>query len=569
MNAFRSVYLAFLTLCVSALIGCSPKTNLIPLSIVASEMTVDSTSIDTSFPDTISSDSIRAKINGLSNNLPIEGTYLEAASLIHNLYDSLNPKLIWNTPEKQRKALGVLYGATNNGLIPEDYHVDIIENLYFNQSNINHIKRIDYDILISDGILVYAYHLLRGKLDSETLEPTIEDIESHFPDQVFYMITKAIESEDLELLFEVMEPSSDEYQMLKTKLREINQMVQDGGWNTLSYVKTIRPGEANPQVAQIRTRLQSENLYSFDRVVDENIFDTDLQESVKRFQYLHGLKPDGIIGKGTVKMMNISARQKRMMVIANLERLRWVDFQGLSIYIRVNIASFFLQLIEKDSVIWTQPIMVGTEQTQTPTFSSVLRSITLNPTWTIPRSIATTETLEKLKRDSNYLEKNNLIVLNTEGQQLKSDTVINWSKYHENYFPFVIRQQPGSLNALGRVKFSMPNIHSIFIHDTPSKYLFSKERRAFSHGCIRLQKPMELANYILAKEPGNWNELKTDSIIHTLETTTIRLNTLYPVEIIYQTVELDSDCEVRFYEDVYNRDENLYHKIQLSANRGE
>jgi murein L,D-transpeptidase YcbB/YkuD len=569
MNAFRSLYLAFLTLCVSALIGCSPKTNLIPLSIVAPENTVDSTSIDTSFPDTISSDSIRAKINGLSNNFPIEGTYLEAASLIHNLYDSLNPKLIWNTPEKQRKALGVLYGATNNGLIPEDYHVDIIENLYFNQSNINHSKRIDYDILISDGILVYAYHLLRGKLDSETLEPTIEDIESHFPDQVFYMITKAIESDDLELLFEVMEPSSDEYQMLKTKLREINQMVQDGGWNTLSYVKTIRPGEANPQVAQIRTRLQSENLYSFDRVVDENIYDTDLQESVKRFQYLHGLKPDGIIGKGTVKMMNISARQKRMMVIANLERLRWVDFQGLSIYIRVNIASFFLQLIEKDSVIWTQPIMVGTEQTQTPTFSSVLRSITLNPTWTIPRSIATTETLEKLKRDSNYLEKNNLIVLNTEGQQLKSDTVINWSKYHENYFPFVIRQQPGSLNALGRVKFSMPNIHSIFIHDTPSKYLFSKEKRAFSHGCIRLQKPMELANYILAKEPGNWNELKTDSIIHTLETTTIRLNTLYPVEIIYQTVELDSDCEVRFYEDVYNRDENLYNKIQLSANRGE
>lgn len=259
-------------------------------------------------------------------------------------------------------------------------------------------------------------------------------------------------------------------------------------------------------------------------------------------------------------MINLTAEQKMEMLMVNLERMRWVQTISYDTYIKVNIAAYGLNFIEDGELIYDTKVMVGQKQKQTPIFRDRLELIVFNPTWNLPQSIASKETLPKLKRDSNYLEKHNMVLVNQWGEVVPHEG-INWNQYSENYFPHMIRQEPGPDNALGRVKFLFPNKYAIYLHDTPSRYLFARDQRAFSHGCIRLQNPLDFALYLLQRENEDWTMDSIEIIVDSAKTQNIRLRRSIPIYLVYHTVSVNPYKEVFYHYDVYERDAIIYRRL--------
>ena len=286
------------------------------------------------------------------------------------------------------------------------------------------------------------------------------------------------------------------------------------------------------------------------------VYDELLVEQVKLFQESSGLKPDGVIGKHTISAFNESAESKLAKIKVNLERSRWVLEGELNEYIIVNIAKYQLYYTDSGRVTYTTKVMVGKDETQTPVFRDEMQYVVYNPTWTLPQSIATKETLPMLQRDSLYLEKHNMVIINSKGE-IQSDSGIVWDDYSEDYFPFIFRQEPGPNNALGRVKFLFPNKYAIYLHDTPSRYLFAKEARAFSHGCIRMQNPLDFSEFLLQKQDTNWTMDSIRTVLDSAQTMSVRLEKRIPVYILYFTAGENVDGSIYFVPDIYGRDERI------------
>jgi murein L,D-transpeptidase YcbB/YkuD len=200
--------------------------------------------------------------------------------------------------------------------------------------------------------------------------------------------------------------------------------------------------------------------------------------------------------------------------------------------------------------------MVGTDEKQTPVFRDYMEYIVFNPTWTLPTSISSTETLAQLKRDSLYLKKHNMVIIDSKGE-VQSDSGIVWKDYSEDYFPFMFRQEPGPGNALGRVKFLFPNQYAIYLHDTPSRHLFAKEERAFSHGCIRVQNPLAFAEFLLSKQDTLWTMDSIQTVIDSAQTMSVRLEKSIPIYLMYWTAGENKNGDIFFVPDVYGRDERI------------
>ena len=279
------------------------------------------------------------------------------------------------------------------------------------------------------------------------------------------------------------------------------------------------------------------------------------------FQLNSGLKPDGVIGKRTLAALNESADSKLNKIKVNMERSRWVLDGELNAFIVVNIAAYQLYYTDSGEVTYTTKVMVGTDEKQTPVFRDKMEYIVFNPTWTLPTSISSTETLPQLKRDSLYLEKHNMVIINSKGE-IQSDSGIVWKDYSADYFPFILRQEPGPGNALGRVKFLFPNKYAIYLHDTPSRYLFAKEERAFSHGCIRVQNPLAFAEFLLSKQDTAWTMDSINTVIDSANTLSVRLQKSIPIYLMYWTAGANKNGEIFFVPDVYGRDERIINALE-------
>jgi murein L,D-transpeptidase YcbB/YkuD len=347
------------------------------------------------------------------------------------------------------------------------------------------------------------------------------------------------------------------YKALEDGLEKYYNFKKQGGWANLEISTVIKPGETNDAITMLRERLLMEGYEVTGN--GSALYDGQLVETMKRFQENHGLNPDGIIGKKTQIALNRTVDQKIDQLRINLERARWVLDNNEGKLLVVNIAKYRLYIFENDHRTYETNVMVGTQYTQTPVFMAPMRYIEFNPTWTVPFSICTKEILPKLKTDNNYLSARNMVVLDQSGTEI-DQTKIDWVNYSAGNFPFVIRQEPGPQNALGRVKFMFPNEHAVYLHDTPSRYLFTKDSRAFSHGCVRVENPLKLAEVIL-NEPDKWNEESIQKIVDTNKTTRVNLKEPIPVLLMYWTAGLGSNGELFFVDDIYNRDERLLEAI--------
>jgi murein L,D-transpeptidase YcbB/YkuD len=317
--------------------------------------------------------------------------------------------------------------------------------------------------------------------------------------------------------------------------------------------QTLKPGMEDERVSILRERLVLTNDYKSEDRGDKIIYDDDLELAVKHFQSRHGLNPDGVIGKNTLEEMNVPVEIRIEQLLVNLERFRWLFRDITDNFLFVNIASFYASYVKNNQVIWTARAQGGKDYRQTPIFKADLEYLVFNPTWTVPPTILQKDVLPAIKKDQSYLKRKKMKVLTRSGKIIDPAT-LNWDKYTSKNFPYMIRQDPGPHNALGRVKFIFPNKHFVFLHDTPSKSLFDREARAFSSGCIRVEAPFELAEKILDDE-DNWNLEKIKDLIKSEKTKTVHLDSSIPVLLLYATAfPAEDDNIIEFRKDIYSRD---------------
>jgi murein L,D-transpeptidase YcbB/YkuD len=266
------------------------------------------------------------------------------------------------------------------------------------------------------------------------------------------------------------------------------------------------------------------------------------------------MEPDGVLGPKTLFQLNISAEVRVRQIVANMERWRWMPEDLGDHYVIVNIAGFELKRVRANTVEERMRVVVGKPYHKTPIFSDKMEYLEINPYWNVPTSIATREELPKLQSDPSALAEKGFEVVR--GDEVVDVRAINWSRYSRTNFPFRLRQRPGPSNALGRVKFMFPNRFNVYLHDTPAQSLFARAERAFSHGCIRVARPIDLAEQILAQKP-DWSRRRIEKVLASGKRTVVPLSEPLNVHITYATAWRQSNDTVHFAPDIYRRDEAL------------
>jgi murein L,D-transpeptidase YcbB/YkuD len=458
-----------------------------------------------------------------------------------------------DTLVKVKQMLHFLDDLKFHGLNREDYHYNSIKKLY---SRIVNADVIDADIvdlahldlLLSDAFLLLSSHLYNGKYDPETLELQY-GIQRGKPElELDHKLYKMLNHYELSEFMAIFYPKAHGYQNMveKAKLIEskLNQDFQISLPKNYDF-KTIH----NDSVVLSKLFVKLD-LLGYKR--DSSNLESDslaLNTLVKKFQYYHGLNQDGELGSLTFEAINTPLKTRLNQLYINMERMRWLPQKNDEYRIVVNIADYTLDLIDAQDTILNMRTIVGRNFRKTPVFSSKMTYLVFSPTWTVPPGILRNDILPAVAKDINYLSKNNMIVLDRSGQTV-SPSSIDWQKARTGSFPYTIRQQPGNNNALGRVKFMFPNRHSVYLHDTPSRSLFARDERLFSSGCIRIEKPFELAK-ILLNDSTNWGDEQIKSAMNQTKERTVLLKR--PVNIyIYYLTAWDGD---HFRKDVYGRDE--------------
>lgn len=347
---------------------------------------------------------------------------------------------------------------------------------------------------------------------------------------------------------------SPEYRRLETALDDYRRIQQAGGWPSVPPGPTIEPGNRDQRIPTLARRLELtgdlDRGASFSSRQDD-VYDEELQAAVHQFQLRHGLEPDKRVGRATLRELNVPAGERVEQLLRNLERTRRVFDAAPKDFLFVNVPAFEARLIHEGRTTWTTRVIIGEADMETPTFETALESVVLNPTWTVPRKIATEEFLPKIQADRAFLSRGGYAVLGPDGSVVDPAT-IDWSALGVDHFPYRLLQQAGPVNELGQVKFLMPNEHGVCMHDTPGKRLFTKDSRAFSHGCVRVDRPLDLAERLLARY--GWTREQIDAELATAKTRSIRLDEPLPVIITYLTAFVGADGTVFFYRDIYGRD---------------
>ena len=495
---------------------------------------------------------LRERVEQLSSRgeLVLDGDRVVGHELITELCRRFEFRLAWTELVMVQELLDGVRGATTHGLDPSDYHLEAIEARLAagHWQSADPIARTDLDLLLTESLARLAFTLHYGKLDPEQFDPVWNLSRSlDAPDPVA-IFEQALRSGRIADFLNSAQPEGQFYQRLRTGLAEYRAIADSGGWPTLPDGPVLKDGLTDPRVPILRRRLWISGDLTEAADLDSEAYGSDVQAAVTRFQIRHGIDPDGKVGPRTLAELNVPVAARVDQLRASLERARWVFRDLEDDLLIVNIAGFQLYLLRGNELVWTTPVQVGKPYHATPIFKSTMTYLVLNPTWTIPPGILRNETLPRIRRDPAYLEQQNMSVITSKGKVVDPATIA-W----DEPFRYSIRQEPGPGNALGRVKFIFPNQYFVYLHDTPSKGLFARAERAFSHGCIRVQDPLVLAELLL-RDDARWDRGTIDETIAGGKTTTVFLPEPLTVMLLYWTAEVDADGTVRFSQDVYERD---------------
>jgi L,D-transpeptidase YcbB len=350
------------------------------------------------------------------------------------------------------------------------------------------------------------------------------------------------------------EPSFDEgtAQRIKEAALSYSDIAVRGGWPTIPADAKFAIGVAGAHDELLRNRLIITGDLAEDKATGP--FDETLTEAVKRFQVRNGLAPTGQMTPRTLAALNVPVQKRIRQLEASLERLENMNFSFGQRYVVVNIPAAYAEAVENDKVVRRYRVIVGKTEKPSPTLTAEINGVVLNPTWTVPSSIAKTEISAHMRRDATYLERMHMEVLDAHDNPIDPRSV-DWSGTHAPNF--TVRQQNGSFNALGAVKIDMPNAYSVYMHDTNQKSLFSDDYRFDSHGCSRVDNVRDLAAWLLQEEMSKWSRAAIDAAIATGQHQEIALPKKVPVAWVYLSAWMTRDQTVQFRNDIYNQDEQL------------
>jgi murein L,D-transpeptidase YcbB/YkuD len=515
------------------------------------------------------SEAMRARIEAERYNKRFicQGELVCGVSVIPIFYEKRGFKPAWRGKTGDFKMADALFEAaresTREGLRPGDYHLSRLEALVSEvrqkQSDKQPLDRkllVDLDLLMTDAFLLLASHLLAGRVNPETIHPEWVVLDPKI--DLAAVLQSALETNQVKAVLNGLRPPQPGYQALKETLQRYRQIAKQGGWPVLPGKTSWRKGDHGGRVYLLRKRLElSGDLdpagpgYAF-------LFDGAVDKAIRRFKKRHGLKPNGIIDEKTLAALNIPVEERVRQIELNLERWRWIPHELGRRHIIVNIADFKLSVVEDYDTVMEMRVIVGRDFWKTPVFSKNMTYLVLNPYWNIPTKIAIEDILPKVKRNPRYLSRRNIKVFKSwqKGARELDPGRIDWSKVNEDNFSFKFRKEPGPRNDLGRIKFMLPNKFAVYLHDTPYKKQFRKPSRGFSHGCIRVEKAIDLATYVSG---GNSQRTRRE-ILEAIESSkrqVIRLRNPIAVHVLYWTAWVDRDGLLKFRDDIYERDKPL------------
>jgi murein L,D-transpeptidase YcbB/YkuD len=517
--------------------------------IVQASWAASAQSIDA--PRSPLADAIGQLLSGEAKSLPLPVRQEQAA--LKRYYVEAGGRPIWRTPVRMRGLVSALRAADQEGLEPSVYPTAHLARLAGIAGFGGYESAAQVELYFSAIFLRFARDMKVGRFLPTKIDPNLYWQKKEI-DPVRALELMA-EAPDMPSFITQWQPGILDYAKLKSVLAAYRDVEAAGGWPAVPHVDVIKPGEENPAVVAVHARLEltDEQLHGA-RDRESPVYDDVLVAAVKRFQHQHGLEADGVIGKQTIFAMNIPVADRIQQIIVTMERWRWMPEDLGTSHIRVNIAGYELRRVRNGQLEELMRVVVGKPYHQTPVFSDEIEHLEFNPYWNVPHSIAVNEELPKLKSNPAARAARGFeAVVDGRGVSLTS---INWSTMSRSNFPVRLRQKPGPDNALGRVKFMFPNQFNVYMHDTPARSLFGRAERAFSHGCIRLARPIDLAEQVLAEIPG-WDRSRIDAVLNSQERTVVRLSSKLPVHLTYATVWVAPDGTVQFRPDIYNRDGKL------------
>jgi murein L,D-transpeptidase YcbB/YkuD len=501
---------------------------------------------------------LRARLAALKRGAAsVQGQRLLQPAAVARFYQARNGAHAWDGGDAG-EILRAVSNIDQDGLNPADYHLAALKRIVGRErAGAPPALAGDLDLLLTDAVAGMMDHARFGRVLPVSLDSTWNVDPRKGAPPLETTLAEIAGAGSPGRAIEERKPTHFIYVGLKRALAELRAAQAKGGWPRVPAGKAIRPGVGDPRIPAIRARLAATGELPGEPG-SSTAYDPELRKAVEMFQARHRLDPDGVIDGNVIDAMNVSAGARADQVRVNLERARWV-LPGLGDeFLLVNLPAYKVYLIRGGRNVWEARTQIGDEGKQTPSFRATLRTVVFNPDWTVPPMILRDDVT---KGGKDYIVRKGLVVLDKAGQEVDPGSV-DWGQADADDFPFTVRQPPGPDNPLGKVKFLFPNPYSVYLHDTPSKGSFEAEKRTFSHGCIRVERPLELAGLLLAGQES-WGDAKIRDALASGETQDVDLARTVPVVIVYWTVSVGSSGEIRYMRDIYGLDSRV-----LSALRG-
>lgn len=455
----------------------------------------------------------------------------------------------WTEPARAEALLAAVEALPGHGLDPADFAPLRLRAALPAESDPD--RAAERELLFTDTLAALLFQLRYGKVDPHALYREWNFTPPPNPYERAGELARVLQAPDLAVAVEAQAPDLPLYRALRAELLAQQGRLAGGDWPKVAAGPTLKPGARSARVPSLRARLAAAG----ERVLearDRSHYDEALVEAVKRFQAAHGLQADGVLGAQTLEALNASPAQRVAQIRANLERLRWVasDLQGDRLL--VDIVGYHADLVLDGQPVWASRVIVGKPRRRTPSLLDSVTHLVLNPKWVVPPTILREDVIPGAARNPSYLANRRMRVVDRSGQTVDPST-IDWSGARQSGFPYRIEQQSGADGSLGRIKFSLSNPYAIYLHDTNARSLFKRAERALSSGCVRVERPAELAALLLA-DAERWSAQALQAALDSGRTRTVGVGRDVKVLLHYATAALDDTGAVLLRNDIYGYD---------------
>lgn len=480
--------------------------------------------------------------------------------LMRQIYQSQSYAPIWADPiaprDRARDLVDAICAADSQALRPRDYHIEglsaALERAYHSDS-VTASDLAETDLRLTQLFLQYGRDLLAGRVDPSAVDGSWY-IRMHRA-AIDSTLIAALSRSSFAQMSKLLAPTQPDYTALAEALRRFRATADSGGWPTIAPGPALARGRRGKRVAALRIRLAATGDLEEADTAGHHGYDADVQAAVASFQARHGLEVDSAAGPATLAALNVPVARRIAQIEINLERLRWLPNQFGDRYILVNIPAYHLTAYDHGKEALSMKVIVGDEYKATPVFADSMSYLVFRPRWNVPASITYHEIIPGMEKDKHYLARHRMEVVDAKTDSVVDPDDIDWGDVDTTDFNYRVRQKPGPHNSLGLVKFMFPNQFNIYLHDTPAGYLFGRTSRAYSHGCVRLEHPAALAQWLLSGQDG-WDEKKIRTEMQTDSAgvpSVVQLARKVPVYLVYLTA-YSHDGTLQFRDDVYGLD---------------